>query len=111
MMESGKRTVSKASSKKLVEKFIDIANRIHVNLQLDDEYFSRLPEEDARYYCKNQLNQGQALSHKQLEDLIKIEESFNLDDLLAETYKESGLLYLNEMEYSKAFVYLLSIKK
>ncbi|QAA34361.1 helix-turn-helix transcriptional regulator [Clostridium manihotivorum] len=106
MMESGKRTVSKASSKKLVEKFIDIAKRIHVNLELDDEYFSRLPEEDARYYCKNELKSEQALSHKHLEDLIKIEQSFNLDDLLADTYKRSGILYLNEMEYSKAFIYL-----
>ncbi|WP_206871340.1 tetratricopeptide repeat protein [Clostridium zeae] len=103
MMESGKRSISKASSKKLVEKFIDIAKRIHVNLELDDEYFSRFPEEDARYYCENEIKNGQALSHKDLEELIEIEKSFHLDDLLAETYRKNGLLYFNEKEYFQAF--------
>ncbi|GFZ32074.1 hypothetical protein CSC2_26000 [Clostridium zeae] len=104
MMESGKRSVSKASSKRLVERFKEIADRISVKLDIDDEYFYRQPEEDARYYCQNELKDEEKLNHKKLEELIEIEKRFNLDDLLADTYKINGRIYLNEKDYSKAFI-------
>jgi tetratricopeptide (TPR) repeat protein len=104
MMESGKRSVSKASSRKLVEKFKSIASRIHVNLEIDDEYFSRSPEEDARYYCENKINKGEILKHRDLDKLIEIEREFKLNDLLAETYKKKGILYFNENEYVDSFI-------
>ncbi|WP_160680805.1 helix-turn-helix transcriptional regulator [Clostridium sp. C8-1-8] len=104
MMESGKRTVSKASSRKLVEKFKNIGSRIHVNIEIDDEYFSRSPEEDARYYCENKIKKEQSIKHKDLDKLIEIERAFGLNDLLAETYKKKGILYFNENEYVKSFI-------
>ncbi|MBK1813050.1 helix-turn-helix transcriptional regulator [Clostridium sp. YIM B02505] len=104
MMESGKRTVSKASSKALAEKFNEIGKRISVNLDLDDEYFSRQPDEDARFYCEEELHKDN--NHKKLEALIKIAKEFKLDDLLARIYKIDGDKYFEEKEYTKAFMSL-----
>ncbi|WP_160669894.1 helix-turn-helix transcriptional regulator [Clostridium sp. C8-1-8] len=106
MMESGKRNVSKASSKLLAERFNEIAKRISVNLNLDEEYFSRTPKEDARYYCENELKDETQLTHKKLDELIEIEKKFELIDLLAHCYKISGKMYNDEKDYSNAFVSL-----
>ncbi|QAA34011.1 helix-turn-helix transcriptional regulator [Clostridium manihotivorum] len=104
MMESGKRTVSKASSKALAEKFNNIAKRISVNLDLDDEYFSRTPKEDARFYCEEQLKKE--LDFNQLQELIKIAKEFELDDLLAQVYKVLGDKRYKKKEYVEAALYL-----
>ncbi|MBK1810531.1 helix-turn-helix transcriptional regulator [Clostridium sp. YIM B02505] len=101
MMESGKRNVSKASSKHLAERFNEIAKRISVNLNLDDEYFSRQPQEDARYYIENELKNEN--NHKKLEELIEVGKKYNLDDLLATVYKLDAEKYFEEKEYVKAF--------
>ncbi|QAA34756.1 MULTISPECIES: helix-turn-helix transcriptional regulator [Clostridium] len=106
MMESGKRNVSKSSSKLLAERFNEIAKRISVNLDLDAEYFSRTPEEDARYYCENELRSNDGLSLKKLYELIEIEKRFNLRDLLAECYKIAGVMYNKEKDYTNAFIEL-----
>ncbi|GFP74189.1 hypothetical protein bsdtw1_00234 [Clostridium fungisolvens] len=104
MMESGKRNVSKASSKALAEKFNEIGRRISVNLDLDDEYFSRQPDEDARFYCEEELHKDN--DHKKLEELANIAKQFKLDDLLARIYKIDGDKYFAEKEYTKAFMSL-----
>ncbi|QAA30529.1 helix-turn-helix domain-containing protein [Clostridium manihotivorum] len=106
MMESGKRNVSKASSKLLAERFNEIAKRISVNLNLDEEYFCRTPKEDARYYCENELKDETQLTHKKLDELIEIEKEFELTDLLARCYKISGGMYNDEKDYSNAFIAL-----
>jgi tetratricopeptide (TPR) repeat protein len=103
MMESEKRNVSKATSRKLAEKFREVASRFHANLEIDDEYFSRTPAEDARYYCENELKREDTISHKELEALIKIEIEFNLEDLLADTYRMNGVMYKKEKNYMLAF--------
>lgn len=104
MMESGKRTVSKASSKALAERFNEIGRRISVNLDLDDEYFSRQPDEDARFYCEEELHKDN--NRKNLEELISIAKQFKLDDLLARMYKIDGDKYFHEHEYTKSFMSL-----
>ncbi|GFZ33980.1 hypothetical protein CSC2_45060 [Clostridium zeae] len=104
MMESGKRNVSKASSKALAERFNEIGKRISVNLDLDDEYFSRQPDEDARFYCEDELHKEN--DHKKLEELIKIAKQFKLDDISARIYKLDGDKYIEEKEYTKAFMSL-----
>ncbi|WP_160679300.1 tetratricopeptide repeat protein [Clostridium sp. C8-1-8] len=104
MMESGKRTVSKASSKALAEKFNEIAKRISVNLNLDDEYFSRKPEEDARLYCEEQLTNGETLSYKKLDELMTTSKKFNLVDILARVYEVNGKKYVKEQNDMNAFI-------
>ncbi|WP_160679306.1 helix-turn-helix transcriptional regulator [Clostridium sp. C8-1-8] len=106
MMESGKRNVTKSSSKMLAEKFNHIASRIHANLNLDDDYFFRQPKDDARYYCSNELNFEKNITHQKLDELAQIELDYHLDDLLAETYARNGKMYLAEKDYNNAYIYL-----
>ncbi|WP_160672504.1 tetratricopeptide repeat protein [Clostridium sp. C8-1-8] len=103
MMESGKRNVSKASSQKLVSRFKEIASKKSVNLDIDDEYFSRQPEEDARYYIEKILKNNKN-NHKDYEKLIEIADRFNLDDSLALLYKLDGEEYLREKDYYNGFI-------
>jgi tetratricopeptide (TPR) repeat protein len=102
MMESGKRNVSKASSGKLVSKFKELAMKISVTLDIDDEYFSRQPKDDARYYIEENLKINN--SNKELEELITIATDFNIDDLLAKIYESYGEKLLAEKDYLNAFM-------
>ncbi|GKU24322.1 hypothetical protein CFOLD11_11480 [Clostridium folliculivorans] len=102
MMESGKRNVSRASSQKLVSKFKELAMKISVTLDIDDEYFSRQPEEDARQYIEETMNINN--SNKELEELITIATDFNIDDLLAKIYEVYGEKLLAEKDYLNAFM-------
>ncbi|GFZ30124.1 hypothetical protein CSC2_06500 [Clostridium zeae] len=102
MMESGRRNVSKASSQKLVSKFKELAMKISVTLDIDDEYFSRQPKEDARYYIEENMKINN--SDKELEELITIATDFNIDDLLAKIYESYGEKLLAEKDYLNAFM-------
>ncbi|GKU27368.1 hypothetical protein CFOLD11_41950 [Clostridium folliculivorans] len=103
MMESGKRRVSKSSSKILAEKFNDKGREVGLELKLDDDYFSREPYEDARVYCSKELMKDNN-RHGQFEELLLISTEFNLDDITAEIYKKDADKYLEEVNYSKAFI-------
>ncbi|QAA32350.1 tetratricopeptide repeat protein [Clostridium manihotivorum] len=103
MMESGKRNVSKASSQKLVSRFKEIASKKSVNLDIDDEYFSRQPEEDARYYIERKLEDNKN-GHQCYEKLIEIADRFNLDESLALLYKLDGEDYVKDKDYYNGFI-------
>ncbi|MBK1813492.1 hypothetical protein JHL18_23020 [Clostridium sp. YIM B02505] len=103
MMESGKRRVSRSSSKILAEKFNEKGRELGLELKLDDDYFSREPYEDARVYCSNELMKDNN-RHGQFEELLLISSEFNLDDITAEIYKKDADKYFEEVDYSKAFI-------
>ncbi len=104
MMEIGKRNVSKESSKKLSEKFNLIAKENSIKIELDEEYFYRQPEEDARIYCELELQKEN--NHKQLDELIVIANRFQLLDLLAKIYHLKALRYMEEKDNNNAFICL-----
>ncbi|GFZ33751.1 hypothetical protein CSC2_42770 [Clostridium zeae] len=102
MMESGKRKVSRGSSKLLSQKFNSKAKELGLELGLDDEYFSRKPYEDAKIYCENELLKEN--NHEQLEELLNIALEFKLDYTSAKVYIKEGDRYFSEQEYKIAFV-------
>ncbi|QAA31131.1 tetratricopeptide repeat protein [Clostridium manihotivorum] len=104
MMEIGKRNVSRESSKKLAEKFNLIAKENSIKVELDDEYFYRQPDEDARIYCEQELRKEN--NHKQLDELIAIATRFQLLDLLAKMHHLNALRYMEEKDNNTAFICL-----
>ncbi|WP_261856628.1 tetratricopeptide repeat protein [Clostridium folliculivorans] len=102
MMESGKRKVSRASSKLLAQKFNNKAKELGLELGLDDEYFSRKPYEDAKIYCENELLKEN--NHEQLEELLNIALEFKLDYITAKVYIKEGDRYFYEQDYKIAFI-------
>jgi tetratricopeptide (TPR) repeat protein len=103
MMESGKRNVSKASSGKLVLKFKELAMKISVTLDIDDEYFSRQPKDDARLYIEKELIKNN--EHTELDKLIKIAIDFEIYDLLSKIYEMKAEKFLAEKEFINAFIH------
>lgn len=102
MMESGRRNVTKASSKILFEKFIERAKFLGIELNINEDYFSTLPEEDAKAFCEKELKKD--ISHEEIENLITLALSFNLDDILAEAHKKKGDKHYREGDYNNAFI-------
>jgi tetratricopeptide (TPR) repeat protein len=102
MMESGKRRISRKSSQILASKFNSIAKERAININLDNEYFYRRPEEDARYYCNNELSKKE-IRHKELEEIIDVAKRYQLSDMLINAYKANGEIYFIEADYMKAF--------
>jgi tetratricopeptide (TPR) repeat protein len=102
MMESGKRKVSRASSKLLAQKFNNKAKELGLELGLDDEYFSRKPDEDASIYCEDELLKEN--NHEQLEELLNIALEYKLDYITAKVYIKQGDKHFYEQEYKTAFI-------
>nr|WP_274600935.1 hypothetical protein [Clostridium yunnanense] len=102
MMESGKRRISRKSSEILARKFNSIAKEMSININLDDQYFYRLPEEDAKFYCEKELSKKE-ISHEELEDIIEVAKTYQLSDMLINAYKINGEIYFVESDYMKAF--------
>ncbi|MBK1813388.1 helix-turn-helix transcriptional regulator [Clostridium sp. YIM B02505] len=102
MMESGRRNVTKTSSKLLYEKFSERAKALGIELNIDEDYFSTLPQEDAKAFCEKELKKD--ISHQYIEYLIAIAVRFDLDDILAEAYKKDGDKYYREGNYNNAFM-------
>ncbi|GKU26720.1 helix-turn-helix domain-containing protein [Clostridium folliculivorans] len=102
MMESGKRRISRRSSELLARKFNSIAKEMSININLDDEYFYRVPEEDARFYCENELSKDK-ISHEELNEIIEVAKTYQLRDILINIYKANGERYFAEADYMNAF--------
>ncbi|GKU24324.1 hypothetical protein CFOLD11_11500 [Clostridium folliculivorans] len=102
MMESGKRNVSKAGLQKLVSKFKELAMKNSITLDIDDEYFSRQPKEDARLYIEKELIRNN--EHMELDKLTKIAIDFEIYDLLSKIYEMNAEKFLAENEFINAFI-------
>ncbi|GFZ32009.1 hypothetical protein CSC2_25350 [Clostridium zeae] len=102
MMESGKRKISRKSSEILARKFNSIAKEMSININLDDEYFYRLPEEDARFFCENELSKKE-ITHEVLKEITAVAKKYQLSDMLINAYKINGERYFVEADYMNAF--------
>lgn len=102
MMESGKRRISRKSSEILARKFNSIAKEMSSNINLDDEYFCRFPEEEARFYCNNELSK-EGINHEELKEIIDVAKKYQLSDILINAYKANGEKYFAEADYMNAF--------
>ncbi|MBK1809539.1 hypothetical protein JHL18_02620 [Clostridium sp. YIM B02505] len=110
MMENGRRSVSKRSSERLVSRFKEIAMNKSLTLDIDNEYFSRLAEEDARLYIEKELIKNN--DHTELDKLTKIALDFEIYDLLAKIYEMKADKFLAEKDFVKAFInYNLALGK
>ncbi|GFP74787.1 helix-turn-helix transcriptional regulator [Clostridium fungisolvens] len=102
MMESGKRKISRKSSELLAKKFNSIAKEMSININLDDEYFYRRPEEDARFFCEKALLKEE-VTHEELKEIIDVAKTYQLSDMLINAYKVNGEICFVEADYMNAF--------
>lgn len=106
LIELDKRNVSKKTSRALVAKFSSKANRLGIEINIDEEYLMRNPREDAQIYCDQKLKNK--FSYKELEVVLDISESYGLDSVKAEGLKLSGDLYFDDKKFDSAFISYLN---
>lgn len=107
MVESDKRNLTGVTLANYLKFMQNKADELETNINLDVNYLLLPEKEEARNYCNMKLDS--TLSHKNLEEVIKIGEKYKLEDILLKSYLLKGNLLYDENSYNTAFVYYYKI--
>lgn len=102
MIEIGKRILTKDVAIKLVDKFKQKARKLNINLEIDEGYLLRSPDEDAELYCEKLLKDSN--SYDDIDEVFKIACEFNLFKIKAGYYSKKADLHMNTKDYANAFI-------
>jgi len=101
LLENGRRNITLQASKIIAEKFMKKAKELNIELELEEDYFSRSVEDDAKIYCEKILEND--LSMDKLNEIMNIGEKYNLNFIKAKGYRRKGDLYFEENQYLEAY--------
>ncbi|WP_346879518.1 MULTISPECIES: helix-turn-helix domain-containing protein [unclassified Clostridium] len=107
MVESDKRNLTGVTLANYLKFMQNKADELETNINLDVNYLLLPEKEEARNYCHMKLDL--TLSHKNLDEVIKIGEKYKLEDILLKSYLLKGNLLYDENSYNTAFVYYYKI--
>jgi len=107
MVESDKRNLTGETLKKFIKFIQNRANELDINVNIDTTYLLLPEKEEAKNYCVLKLESN--LNHKDLDELIKIGEKYNLVDILIKVYFSKADLLYDECGYNTAFIYYYKI--
>lgn len=107
MVESDKRNLTGVTLANYLKFMQNKADKLETNINLDVNYLLLPEKEEARNYCNKKLDS--TLSHKNLEEVIKIGEKYKLEDILLKSYLLKGNLLYDENSYNTAFIYYYKI--
>ena len=100
LLESGNSIISKDVSKLLICRFKQIAleKELNLDIELDENFFLRTKQEEAKRYCVNHLNTNSSID--ELEILLTIAKEYNLDFIKAQIYTKIGDYYFDINNYN-----------
>ncbi len=101
LLENGKRNITLQVSKFIGKKCMEKAKLQEIELELEDDYFSRSIEEDAKKYCEKQLKND--LSLEELAIIMDIAKTYSLNTIEAMVFKTIGDIYFKENKYLEAY--------
>jgi HTH-type transcriptional regulator, quorum sensing regulator NprR len=107
MVESDKRNLTGVTLANFLKFMQNKADELKININLDVNYLLLPEKEEARNYCNMKLDS--TLSHKSIDEVIKIGEKYKLEDILLKSYLLKGNLLYDEKSYSTAFIYYYKI--
>lgn len=108
MIETGKRGLSKESAKHISGKLNNKAVELGLNLNIDEAYLLRTPEEDAEMYCLEKLTNNPTFD--EIDVIINISKEYNLIIVEAQAYKIIGDYNYMSENYVNAFInYMVSL--
>ncbi|HAR84893.1 MAG TPA: hypothetical protein DCR69_04110 [Clostridium sp.] len=107
MVESDKRNLTGVTLANYLKFMQNRADELETNINLDVNYLLLPEKEEARNYCNMKLDS--VLSHKNLDEVIKIGEKYKLEDILLKSYLLKGNLLYDENSYNTAFIYYYKI--
>jgi len=101
LLENGKRNITLQVSKIIGKKCMEKAKQQGIELELEDDYFSRTIEEDAKKYCEKELEND--LSLEELAIVMDIAKSYSLNTIESKVFMKKGDIYFNKNQYLEAF--------
>ncbi len=107
MVESDKRNLTGVTLANYLKFMQNKADELETNINLDVNYLLLPEKEEARNYCNMKLDL--TLSHKNLDEVIKIGEKYKLEDILLKSYLLKGNLLYDENSFNTAFIYYYKI--
>lgn len=105
MIETGKRGLSKDTAKLIASKLSEKAQRVGLNLVIDENYLLRTPSEDAEIYCNDKLSNFP--TNDEIDVIINIAKTYKLIKVEALANKILGDYGFNEKRNTEAFIYYL----
>lgn len=101
MIESGKRDLTYAAAIKLSDKFNKKAEELGFALNIDANYLTRSPKEDAEVFCMVQL-EDEEISNLALDEILQLAEEYDLSNVKAKIYVKKGELKEEKKDYESA---------
>ena len=101
LLENGRRNITLQASRIIAEKFMKKAKELGLDLELEEDYFSRSIKDDVRLYCEKILEND--LSIDQLNKIMNIVEKYSLNVIEAKVNRKKGDIYFEENQYLEAY--------
>ncbi len=86
LLENGRRNITLQASRIIAEKFMKKAKELGLDLELEEDYFSRSIKDDARLYCEKIIEND--LSIDQLNKIMNIVEKYSLNVIEAKVHRK-----------------------
>ncbi|MBZ9634474.1 helix-turn-helix transcriptional regulator [Clostridium sp. FP1] len=103
MVENNKRKLSLKTAELLIEIFKSKSKEIGTNLDIDEKYLLKSPQEEAIEYCNEKIND--ILLIDEIDKLIDICSRYSLLDILSTLYVKKGNILYSHGKCGEAFTY------
>ena len=101
MVENDKRKLSLKTAQLLIKIFKSKSNEVEIDLDIDEKYLLKSPDDEAREYCIKKIND--VLSIEEIDNLIDVSIRYNLLDILSTLYVHKGNIIYSNNGYGEAF--------
>ncbi|MCB2313405.1 helix-turn-helix transcriptional regulator [Clostridium tagluense] len=103
MVENNKRKLSLKTAELLIEIFKSKSKEIGTDLDIDEKYLLKSPQEEAIEYCNEKIND--TLYMDEIDNLIDVCNRYSLLDILSTLYVKKGNMLYSRGKCSEAFTY------
>lgn len=110
MIEADEIDITHDTAVKLAEKFNKKVKELNINLNIDETYLMRSPNEDAESHCLNKLKNNN-ITQSTINEIMQLSEEYDLMEIKAKTYFKLGEINLVNKNYDEACTnYVKAIK-
>jgi tetratricopeptide (TPR) repeat protein len=108
MIETGKRGLSRDTARNIAEKLNKKAESLGMSLDIDGDYLTRTPAEDAEVYCLQKLNN--LPTKDEIDVIIGVARRHGLTKVEAQAYRVLGDYEADTQNFMQAFInYMISL--
>lgn len=101
MIETNRREVTPQVALKISNKFNKKATELNLILNIDENYLTRHPKQDAELYCFKQLK-SEKITIVKIDEIFEIANMFDLLAVKAKTYCKLGAIWSDKREFKES---------